>query len=198
MFDFSFLYKYLGFDSPKLIFLTYLFIEICVITTIYYFQYRFCKINFESNFLKFCQLVINSIYLPMMLFITVNVICDRNNFFLQYVDDYFINIINNFKRISFVWMCWLGFAKFITNVEKTLIARREETNKSFVEFECDYAVRHNLPIIVLYNSLRVDKSKCIDSVINLAKCHVPMGMRKLDGTLDWDYQGIKAAFDKLG
>ena len=133
MFDFSFLYKYLGFDSPKLIFLTYLFIEICVITTIYYFQYRFCKINFESNFLKFCQLVINSIYLPMMLFITVNVICDRNNFFLQYVDDYFINIINNFKRISFVWMCWLGFAKFITNVEKTMISKREETNKTFVE-----------------------------------------------------------------
>jgi len=133
MFDFSIIYKYLELESPKLVFLTYLFIEVCVITSIYYFQYKFCKIKFENAFLRFCQLVVNSIYLSMMLFITVNIVCDRNNFFLQYVDDYIIDIINNFKRISFVWMCWLGFAKFITNVEKTLIARREETNKSFVE-----------------------------------------------------------------
>ena len=133
MFDFSFLYKYLGLESPKLVFLMYLSVEICIITSIYYFQYKFCKLNFESNFLRIVQLIVNSIYLPMMLFISVNIICDRNNFFLQFVDDYFINIINNFKRISFVWMCWLGFAKFITNVEKSLTSRRGETNKSFIE-----------------------------------------------------------------
>ena len=73
-----------------------------------------------------------------------------------------------------------------------------KNNKSFVEFECDYAIRNNLPIIVLYNSTYVDKTKCIDSVIYRAKCHTPMLMRKWDGTIDWDYQGIKAAFDKLG
>jgi hypothetical protein len=68
-----------------------------------------------------------------------------------------------------------------------------KTNKSFVEYECDYAVRNNLPIIVLYNSTKVDKSKCIDSVVNIAKAHAKM--KKSDGS--WDYQSVKEAFDKL-
>ncbi len=73
-----------------------------------------------------------------------------------------------------------------------------KNNKSFVEFECDYAIRNHLPIIVLYNSTYVDKTKCIDSVKDLAICHVPMIYRGTDNQLYWDYQGIKAAFDKLG
>lgn len=73
-----------------------------------------------------------------------------------------------------------------------------KTNKSYVEFECDYAIRYDLPIIVLYNSTYVDKSKCIDSVKNVALCHVPMIKRDFNGQYVWDYQGIKSAFDKLG
>lgn len=72
-----------------------------------------------------------------------------------------------------------------------------KTNKSYVEFECDYAIRHDLPIIVLYNSTYVDKSKCIESVKNVALCHVPMIKRGFSGQLVWDYQGIKNAFDML-
>lgn len=69
-----------------------------------------------------------------------------------------------------------------------------KTNKSFIEFECKYAVNNNLPIIVLYNSNKVDKSKCIDSVVNVAKAHVAMK----DNYNNWDYYSVKAAFDKLG
>lgn len=72
-----------------------------------------------------------------------------------------------------------------------------KTNKSYVEFECDYAIRHDLPIIVLYNSTYVDKSKCIESVKNVALCHVPMIKRGFSGQLVWNYQGIKNAFDML-
>ena len=49
-------------------------------------------------------------------------------------------------------------------------------NKSFVEFECDYAVRNKLPIIVLYKSIQVKKSLCIESVVNKTNVHVPMLM----------------------
>ena len=72
-----------------------------------------------------------------------------------------------------------------------------KSNKSFVEFECDYAIRNNLPIIVLYNSTYVDKSKCIASVVNAAKCHVAMKKRGIYG-IEWDYQSVKSAFDRLG
>lgn len=72
-----------------------------------------------------------------------------------------------------------------------------KTDKSFIEFECDYAVRNKLPIIVLYNSWNVDMSLCIDSVVYRAICHVPM--KKLVGKnyWAWDYQMVKFAFDKL-
>jgi hypothetical protein len=69
-----------------------------------------------------------------------------------------------------------------------------KTNKSFVEFECDYAIRNDLPIIVLYNSTKVDKNRCIDSVCDVAKVHAKM-KKNLN---DWDYQSVKATFDKLG
>lgn len=72
-----------------------------------------------------------------------------------------------------------------------------KANKSFVEYECDYAVRNDLPIIVLYNSTKVDKRKCIDSVVDIAKVHAKMVIRGNDNKLYWDYQSVKEAFDKL-
>lgn len=74
-------------------------------------------------------------------------------------------------------------------------------NKSFVKFECDYAVRNKLPIIVLYKSWDIDKTLCIDSVADIAICHVPM--KKFIGYYlgvyywKWDYYGVKEAFDLL-
>ncbi len=72
-----------------------------------------------------------------------------------------------------------------------------KTNKSFIEYECDYAVRNNLPTIVLYNSTKVDTSKCIDSVVNVTRIHAKMVMRGNDNKYYWDYQSVKDAFDKL-
>lgn len=73
-----------------------------------------------------------------------------------------------------------------------------KTNKSYVEFECDYAIKNNIPIIVLYNSTKVEQSKCISSVVDIAKAHRRMIFRHTDGQLYWDYQSVKAAFETLG
>lgn len=72
-----------------------------------------------------------------------------------------------------------------------------KTNKSFIDYECDYAVRNNLPIIVLYNSMKADKSKCIDSVVNVAKDHAEM-IKISNDKYVWDYQSVRDAFNKLG
>ena len=113
--------------------------------------------------------------------------CSQN---LDYSKHFVLIVGNNTKKLCAGYCMYCKSYRHCINIYKT--------NKSFVEFECDYAVRNNLPIIVLYYSLRADKNKCIDSVIYRAKCHTPMLMRKWDGTIEWDYQGIKAAFDKLG
>jgi hypothetical protein len=66
------------------------------------------------------------------------------------------------------------------------------SNKSFIEYECDKAVRDGLTIVVLYNAAKVDKTKCIDSIkekgTHTAMQYIENGQRY------WDYQAVKKAF----
>lgn len=65
-------------------------------------------------------------------------------------------------------------------------------NRSYIEFECEKAVRDELNIIVLYNAATVDKSKCPDAVKSTGT-HKAMWLYK-DGQNYWDYQAVKSAF----
>lgn len=66
--------------------------------------------------------------------------------------------------------------------------------RSFIRYECDKAIEAGIKIIVLYNSTRVDKSKCPDAV-KYVGTHTAMVYRGIDGRLYWDYQAVKNAFD---
>lgn len=65
------------------------------------------------------------------------------------------------------------------------------SNKSFIEYECDKAVRDNLKIVVLYKSAKVNKNLCPDAV-RYQGVHVPMCYRE-GSKLYWDYQTVKNA-----
>lgn len=67
------------------------------------------------------------------------------------------------------------------------------SNKSYIEYECDKAVRDGLNIVVLYNAAKVDKSKCIEAVKYIG-VHAPMQYIK-DGVRYWDYQSVKKALE---
>jgi hypothetical protein len=67
-------------------------------------------------------------------------------------------------------------------------------SRSYIEFECEKAVRDNLKIVVLYNAATVDKSKCPD-VIKCSGTHAAMQKMK-DGTRYWDYQSVKEALEQ--
>lgn len=67
------------------------------------------------------------------------------------------------------------------------------SNKSFLEYECEKAVRDGLKVIVLYNAAKIEKSKCIDIVKDIGT-HVAMQYIENDERY-WDYQSVKAAFD---
>lgn len=60
-------------------------------------------------------------------------------------------------------------------------------NRSYIEYECEKAVRDGLKIVVLYNSSRVDRSKCPDAV-KYVGTHT--AMQNLYG---WNYQAVKEA-----
>lgn len=65
------------------------------------------------------------------------------------------------------------------------------SNKSYIEYECDKAVRDGIKIVVLYNAAMVNKNKCPD-ILKDKGTHLAMCYRE-DGTLYWDYNSIKKA-----
>ncbi|WP_298562800.1 hypothetical protein [uncultured Phascolarctobacterium sp.] len=65
--------------------------------------------------------------------------------------------------------------------------------RSYIEFECNKAVRDRLKIVVLYNAARVDRTKCPDMVKDVGT-HVAMCTYR-DGQYCWDYQTVKNVID---
>jgi len=66
--------------------------------------------------------------------------------------------------------------------------------RSYIEYECDYAVRNALNIVVLYNAATVDKSRCPDVVKDIGY-HAPM-QQMYYGSHRWDYQSVKKAMEQ--
>lgn len=65
--------------------------------------------------------------------------------------------------------------------------------KSFIDYECEKAVRDDLKIVVLYNAASINKSKCPDAVKDIGT-HVPMKKYRYDfRKYDWDYQTVRQA-----
>lgn len=63
--------------------------------------------------------------------------------------------------------------------------------RSYIQFECEKAVRNRLKIVVLYKATIVDKSKCPDAV-KYTGYHIPMYYYR-DGKYYWDYNSVKSA-----
>jgi hypothetical protein len=74
----------------------------------------------------------------------------------------------------------------------TSCARQHNVDyRSYIEYECEKAVRDGLNIVVLYNAATVNKSKCPDAVKNIGT-HEAMCYYK-DGQYYWNYQAVKTA-----
>lgn len=65
--------------------------------------------------------------------------------------------------------------------------------RSYIKYECDKAIEAGIKIIVLYRSIKIDKSKCPEVLRNLGT-HATMIYYK-DGVYYWDYKSVKKAFD---
>ncbi len=63
--------------------------------------------------------------------------------------------------------------------------------KSYIEYECDKAIRDGLKIIVLYNKTYVAKSLCPTQLKDIG-IHVAM-KKNVWGTISWDYESVRKA-----
>lgn len=72
-----------------------------------------------------------------------------------------------------------------SNINHTCPLATNISHKSFVEYECDKAVRDGMNIVALYNATFVDKDKCPESVRWIGR-HLP-AYKIVDGrkTLNW-------------
>ncbi len=70
------------------------------------------------------------------------------------------------------------------------------SHKSYIEYECDYAVRNRneVRIIVIYNYANIDKDKCPESIKNYGK-HINGYYYGIDGKCYWNYSAIKNAIN---
>lgn len=62
-------------------------------------------------------------------------------------------------------------------------------HRSFIDYECEYAVDNHLRVAVLYNSTHVDKEKCPPAVRDVG-IHRPALRSAWDGSLYWDDHAI--------
>ena len=63
--------------------------------------------------------------------------------------------------------------------------------RSYINYECDKAVDADIKIVVLYNSTKVDKFKCPETLKDFGT-HVAMRYKE-NGVEYWDYQAVKNA-----
>jgi len=61
--------------------------------------------------------------------------------------------------------------------------------RSYIQYECEKAIRDGLKIVVLYKAARVMKSNCPDVIKDIGT-HIPM-YRLENGQYYWDYQAVK-------
>lgn len=89
-----------------------------------------------------------------------------------------------------------GKCQFCRNYYSTLdwcSSGNTVNNKSFIEYECEKAVKDGLEIVVLYNASTVDRSKCPEIVRYEGK-HIA-AYRYENYTKKWNYQTIKDAIN---
>lgn len=81
----------------------------------------------------------------------------------------------------------------LNSYTRTCSRGRSVDYRSYIDYECEKAVRDGIKIVVLYNAATIDRAKCPDSV-KYEGTHKAMCYYK-DGKYYWDYQTVKDALE---
>ena len=67
-------------------------------------------------------------------------------------------------------------------------------HRSYIQFECEKAIKDGMKIVVIYNYANVDKSKCPDCIKNYG-VHIPAYYTAIDGKYYWNIAEIRKAIN---
>ena len=107
-------------SKNSLKFLLTLCVFIVLVISSFIFKSKFLKLETSSRFVKILQFIVKSIHIPIVLFFTLNILSNEDNFFLQYIDEYFIVIIRKLNATGNIFLMWFCFANLTANVENIL------------------------------------------------------------------------------
>lgn len=109
---------------------------------------------------------------------------DASKTFVLIVGDHTDSLTKGSCHLCGSYNSYLGYCARGYSVDK----------RSFIKYECDKAVEAGMKIVVLYNDISVDKSKCPAGVRNRG-IHAPMVFKHTDGKLYWNYFSVKNALE---
>lgn len=89
-----------------------------------------------------------------------------------------------------------GACRYCSSYSSYFGCRRGHTldQRSFIDFECEYAAKNNLDVVVLYNFLSVIRSKCPEDLRYMG-IHLAAYFYGQDGIAHWNYEEIRRAIN---
>ena len=66
--------------------------------------------------------------------------------------------------------------------------------RSYIQYECEKAIKDGMKIVVIYNYANVDKSKCPECIKDYG-VHIPAYFRAIDGKFYWNISEITKAIN---
>ena len=110
-------------------FIFYFIVYVVFSVSVFVFSKKFSQVKTNSLFFKILQLLVRSIYVPLIIFFLIGILANENNFFLSYTDEYIVFIIKKFKDISFTWLSWLCFVNIIRNIDGVISNTKSDESK---------------------------------------------------------------------
>ena len=126
MIDCLVLFDFFHISRDSIKFIVYLCICVVAILISYVLKIKFINLKSTSNFVKFLQIVIKSIYTPIILSFVIDIFSSEDNFFLKYIDEYIINIVKKIKATGSVLLIWICFANLTYNFESALSSKKDD------------------------------------------------------------------------
>ena len=118
-------------------------------------QRRFMAHKTDSFFIKILQIFFNAVYLPIILYFTLRIVCYDNNYLVKFCGKDIWKNVNSIYSISSIWLSWMTIARIMENVSKIFFRSTTSNTKNIfmVFFRIVSFFAYFIMIIVILNKL---------------------------------------------
>lgn len=149
------------------------FLLFCTITTVvlfgmilYYWQKKILDSNNDTVTLKIIKIIVNAIYIPIILFLTLFILCHPNSYILKYLEKDVVQKIRDIHTISHIWLFWMFIAR-ITNNIKNIIVKKDKDDTRVTLFMAFFTIISFLAYTIMAFSILQKIGLKVKSIVQL-------------------------------